>query len=79
MVGVRYVPQAHDRLVRLVQAKRLPASRCCYLKRPVRLVVAAMTELTSIPLAIKYGTIVLAVTLACLVAVWIFHGRKKKG
>ncbi len=38
-----------------------------------------MTELTSIPLAVKYGTILLAVTLACLLVVWIFHGRKKKG
>jgi len=42
-----------------------------------------MDDLTSIPLAVKYGTIVLAVTLACLLAcllaVWIFHGRKKKG
>ncbi len=38
-----------------------------------------MDGLTSIPLAIKYGTILLAVTLACLVVVWLFHGRKKKG
>ncbi len=38
-----------------------------------------MTDLTSIPLAVKYGTILLAVTLACLVVVWIFHGRKRKG
>ncbi len=38
-----------------------------------------MDGLTSIPLAVKYGTILLAVTLACLVVVWIFRGRKKKG
>ena len=38
-----------------------------------------MADLTSIPLAVKYGTIVLAVTLACLLVVWIFRGRKKKG
>ncbi len=38
-----------------------------------------MVDLISIPLAVKYGTILLAVTLACLVVVWIFRGRKKKG
>ncbi len=36
-----------------------------------------MEGLTSIPLAVKYGTILLAVTLACLVVVWWFHARKK--
>ncbi len=38
-----------------------------------------MEGLTSIPLAIRYGTIVLAATLACLLVVWLFRGRKKKG
>ncbi len=38
-----------------------------------------MEEIAGIPLTVKYGTILLAVTLGCLVVVWLFRRRKKKG